>query len=261
MMVLMALITTAMTGPLLKRVYSDRVMQRDIEAAERAALGVIDSYRVLVLVDDQQRARAMAAVGAALLGTGRPAEVVLSRLITRPEGAAGGGRRAGPGPGADGQHRRRAGRAVRRADRPRREVLGADPIHLRPVERPGRAGDRCRGRRRAGRPAVRRISRPGPRRCRSTPRSPWPSRDLGERGARRGRRRRRRRRQRRGRPDGARAGIGRGRSSGRAAAGRGPGGWPGRPAGDGRAGAAARRRGCRCRCWTARRPPPRRRWC
>ena len=50
MLVLMALITTAMTGPLLKRVYSDRVMQRDIAAAERAALGVIDSYRVLVLV-------------------------------------------------------------------------------------------------------------------------------------------------------------------------------------------------------------------
>jgi Kef-type K+ transport system membrane component KefB len=85
MMVLMALITTAMTGPLLKRVYSDRVMQRDIEAAERASLGVVDSYRVLVLVDDQSRARAMAAVGAALLGTGRPAEVVLSRLITRPK--------------------------------------------------------------------------------------------------------------------------------------------------------------------------------
>src|SRR6478609_7979690 len=84
MLVLMALITTAMTGPLLKRVYSDRVMQRDIEAAERAALGLIDSYRVLVLVDDQERARAMAAVGAALLGTGRPAEVVLSRLISRP---------------------------------------------------------------------------------------------------------------------------------------------------------------------------------
>lgn len=85
MMVLMALITTAMTGPLLKRVYSDRVMQRDIAAAERAALGLIDSYRVLVLVDDDpRRSRSMAAIGDALLGTGRPAEVVLSRLITRP---------------------------------------------------------------------------------------------------------------------------------------------------------------------------------
>ena len=85
MLVLMALITTAMTGPLLKRVYSDRVMQRDIAAAERAALGLIDSYRVLVLVEDQTRARSMAAVGAALLGTARPAEVVLSRLIIRPK--------------------------------------------------------------------------------------------------------------------------------------------------------------------------------
>lgn len=35
MMVLMALITTAMTGPLLKLVYSDRVMHRDIAEAER----------------------------------------------------------------------------------------------------------------------------------------------------------------------------------------------------------------------------------
>ena len=41
-------------------------MQRDIAAAERAALGVIDSYRVLVLVDDPRRARTLAAVGAAV---------------------------------------------------------------------------------------------------------------------------------------------------------------------------------------------------
>ena len=84
MLVLMALITTAMTGPLLKRVYSDRVLQRDIAAAERASLGLIDSYRVLALVDDQSRAARMAGVGAALLGAGRPAELVLSRLVRRP---------------------------------------------------------------------------------------------------------------------------------------------------------------------------------
>ncbi len=84
MLVLMALITTAMTGPLLRRVYSDRVLQRDIAAAERAALGLTDSYRVLALVDDPAHARTLAAVGAALLGTGRPAELVLSRLVVRP---------------------------------------------------------------------------------------------------------------------------------------------------------------------------------
>ncbi len=84
MLVLMALITTAMTGPLLKLAYSDRVMQRDIEAAERASLGVADSYRVLVVVDDPERARELAGVGAALLGTGRPAQLVLTRLLARP---------------------------------------------------------------------------------------------------------------------------------------------------------------------------------
>jgi len=84
MLVLMALITTAMTGPLLRRVYSDRVMQREIAEAERAALGVTASYRVLVLVDDPDRARQLAGVGATLLGRGRPAELVLTRLLARP---------------------------------------------------------------------------------------------------------------------------------------------------------------------------------
>lgn len=84
MMVLMALITTAMTGPLLKLVYSDRVMHRDIAEAERAALGVTDSYRVLVLIDDPSRARELAQVGAAMLGRGRPAQLVLTRLLIRP---------------------------------------------------------------------------------------------------------------------------------------------------------------------------------
>ncbi len=83
MMVLMALVTTAMTGPLLKRVYSERVMQRDIAEAERAALGVTASYRILVLLDRPEQAREMAQVGAALLGGGRRADLVLTRLLPR----------------------------------------------------------------------------------------------------------------------------------------------------------------------------------
>ena len=156
MLVLMALITTAMTGPLLKRVYSDRVMQRDIAAAERAALGVIDSYRVLVLVDDQQRARSMAAVGAALLGTGRPAELVLSRLVIAPEGAAGGGCGSGARPRPDGDDGRRVELAGGRTVRPRGCLFRADQVLLRSLvrcRRPGRSG---RGGRGAGRPGVRR---------------------------------------------------------------------------------------------------------
>ncbi len=82
MMVLMALITTAMTGPLLKWVYPDRAIARDIAIAERASLGICDSYRVLVMVDDPARAARLAAVGASLLGSGRPAQLVLDRLIT-----------------------------------------------------------------------------------------------------------------------------------------------------------------------------------
>lgn len=83
MMVLMALITTAMTGPLLKWVYPDRAIARDIAIAERASMGITDSYRVLVMVDNPERAARLAAAGAALLGVGRPAQLVLDRLITK----------------------------------------------------------------------------------------------------------------------------------------------------------------------------------
>ena len=85
MLVLMALITTAMTGPLLKRVYSDRVMQREIAEAERAALGVTDAYRVLVLVDDPERARAPGRGRAPRCwGVVARLELVLTRLLARP---------------------------------------------------------------------------------------------------------------------------------------------------------------------------------
>ncbi|PRZ43409.1 Kef-type K+ transport system membrane component KefB [Antricoccus suffuscus] len=83
LLVLMALITTIVTGPMLRAVYPDRMIQRDIDAAERALLGVDDSYRVLVVVDAPARADRIAAVGAALIGTGRPGKVVLTRFVRR----------------------------------------------------------------------------------------------------------------------------------------------------------------------------------
>ena len=83
LLVLMALITTIVTGPLLRAAYPERIIQRDIDAAERALLGIDDSYRVLVMVDDSVRADRLAEVGAALIGTGRPGKVVLTRFVRR----------------------------------------------------------------------------------------------------------------------------------------------------------------------------------
>jgi Kef-type K+ transport system membrane component KefB len=48
LMVLMALITTVMTEPLLRRVYPDRVVAREVAAAERAELGDPDAFTVVV---------------------------------------------------------------------------------------------------------------------------------------------------------------------------------------------------------------------
>jgi Kef-type K+ transport system membrane component KefB len=80
-LVLMAVITTIMTGPLLKLVYPNDVLEREIIEAERAALGEIDAYRVVVAVDEPGRDGPLAEVGAALLAGEEPAELVLSRFI------------------------------------------------------------------------------------------------------------------------------------------------------------------------------------
>ena len=49
MLVLMAIITTVMTGPLLNVFYPARILQRDIEEAEQQALGTRGDYTVLVI--------------------------------------------------------------------------------------------------------------------------------------------------------------------------------------------------------------------
>lgn len=83
MLVLMALITTAMTGPLLSRIYPERLVQRDIAAAERAALGLEDAYRAVVVLDENTDRRRVLAAAERLLGGRRPAQLVLTRLIER----------------------------------------------------------------------------------------------------------------------------------------------------------------------------------
>ncbi|MEV8637459.1 cation:proton antiporter [Streptosporangium sp. NPDC051023] len=86
LMVVMALLTTAMTGPLLRRIYPDRRVARDIAEAERAALGVTAAYRVLVVVPGPPGEQArLAELAAALAGAGSSSEVILAHLRPYPD--------------------------------------------------------------------------------------------------------------------------------------------------------------------------------
>ncbi len=80
-LVLMAVITTIMTGPLLKVTYPAEVLEREIIEAEQASMGLVDAYRVVTAVDDPSRDDGLIDVGAALVGDEAPAELVLSRFI------------------------------------------------------------------------------------------------------------------------------------------------------------------------------------
>jgi Kef-type K+ transport system membrane component KefB len=81
LMVVMALVTTVMAGPVLAVIYPKRRVERDIAEAEQAALGVVDAYRVVVVLPDPANAAAQVDLGVDLVGPRRPAEVVLSHLV------------------------------------------------------------------------------------------------------------------------------------------------------------------------------------
>lgn len=83
-LVVMALVTTAMTGPLLKLVYPDRAIRNEIAAAERALLGHPEDYTVLVAVSDRERDAELVPLACDLLGPRAPSSVVLSRLLPTP---------------------------------------------------------------------------------------------------------------------------------------------------------------------------------
>jgi Kef-type K+ transport system membrane component KefB len=79
LMVVMALVTTIMAGPLLALIYPQRQVEREIAELEKSALDGAAAYRVLVVVDSPDDATV--ALGGDLVGSRRPAAVVLSRLI------------------------------------------------------------------------------------------------------------------------------------------------------------------------------------
>jgi len=93
LLVVMAVVTTVMTTPLLGLVYPPRVLRRDIAAADRAAMGLSDAYTLLVVIDDPPRDAVLADLACDLAGRESPAQVVLTRVVRRsrpkPEVASG----------------------------------------------------------------------------------------------------------------------------------------------------------------------------
>jgi Kef-type K+ transport system membrane component KefB len=80
MLVVMAVVTTVMTGPLLGRAYPKRRVARDIAEAERAALGDEVATRVLVIATPDADSVPLVDTAFALLDGVRPAEVVVAAL-------------------------------------------------------------------------------------------------------------------------------------------------------------------------------------
>ena len=84
LMVVMALVTTAMSGPLLKLIYPDRIMQRDLAAADRALLAGGPVHRVLVLVGRPESAGPLVDIRADLAATRPGSELALAHLASFP---------------------------------------------------------------------------------------------------------------------------------------------------------------------------------
>ena len=81
MLVVMALVTTMMTGPLLRRAYPDRRVARDIAEAERAALSLeAVRIRVLVVAAGVEATRQRFELALAVIAGERPAEIVVSSI-------------------------------------------------------------------------------------------------------------------------------------------------------------------------------------
>jgi len=81
LMIVMAIVTTAMTGPLLRLIYPDRFVLRDIAEADRAALGTAAGHRILVLIQAPETAAPLVDVGAALAASREHSELILSHLV------------------------------------------------------------------------------------------------------------------------------------------------------------------------------------
>ena len=81
LMVVMAIVTTGMAGPLLRLIYPNRIMERDIAEADRAALGEAAAHRIVVLIDEPETAGPLIEVGSRLAASRPHSQLVLSHLV------------------------------------------------------------------------------------------------------------------------------------------------------------------------------------
>jgi Kef-type K+ transport system membrane component KefB len=81
LMVVMALVTTAMAGPVLNVIYPAAFVRRDIAEANREALGEVAAYQVLVATGEQASDPAVLAAGTALAAGHEHAQLVISALL------------------------------------------------------------------------------------------------------------------------------------------------------------------------------------
>lgn len=83
MLVVMAIVTTVMAEPILRRLYPDSMVAADVADAERAAVGAASAPRVLVSVGDPAHAIRMVDLAVDLIGGEAGAEIVITRFSPR----------------------------------------------------------------------------------------------------------------------------------------------------------------------------------
>ena len=81
LMIVMAIVTTVMAGPLLHFLYPGRFLVRDIAEADLAALGTAAGHRILVLIEAPEPPAPLVEVGAALAASREHSQLILSHLV------------------------------------------------------------------------------------------------------------------------------------------------------------------------------------
>ncbi len=81
LMIVMAIVTTVMAGPLLHFLYPGRFLVRDIAEADLATLGTAAGHRILVLIEAPEPAAPLVEVGAALAASREHSQLILSHLV------------------------------------------------------------------------------------------------------------------------------------------------------------------------------------